>query len=64
MRITAVRKIPLRHPDYDDDLEDKSPEQLIGMMWQLALDAWSFMGKLDAEPRLQRHVVVLERRKG
>ena len=63
MRITAIRKIPLRHPDYSSDLEDKSPEQLIGIMWQLALDAWSFMGKLDAEPRLQRHVFVLKRRR-
>ena len=64
MRITAIRKIPLRHADYSNDLEGKSPEQLVGMMWQLALDAWSFMGKLDAEPRLQRHVVVLKRRRG
>jgi hypothetical protein len=64
MRITVIRKIPLRHLDYSDDLEDKSPEQLIGMIWQLALDAWSFMGKLDAEPRLQRHVVVIKRRRG
>lgn len=28
-------------------------------MWQLALDAWSFKENLNAEPRLQRHVVVL-----
>jgi hypothetical protein len=33
----------------------------MGMMWKLALSAWSFKENIDAEPRLQRHVVVLKR---
>lgn len=64
MRSVLVRKASLHDSDGEDDLKDKSPEQLLGMMWQLALDAWSFKEKLNAEPRLQRHVVVLKRRRG
>ena len=62
MKKTLVRKKTLREVTEDDDLQGKSPQQLIGMMWQLALSAWSFKERLHAEPRLQRHVVVLKRR--
>ncbi len=64
MRNILVRKISLRDPDGDRDLKDKSPQQLISMMWQLTLNAWSFKENLNAEPRLQRHVVVLKRGRG
>ncbi|MEM1116678.1 MAG: hypothetical protein AAF594_10365 [Bacteroidota bacterium] len=33
----------------------------LGMMWQLALDAWAFTGTPVAEPRLPRHAVRLLR---
>lgn len=62
MRETSIRKVPLHKFDEREDLKDKSPEELIGMMWQLALDAWSFKENLDVEPRLQRHIVVLKKR--
>ena len=58
-----VRKRSLHDPEVND-LKGKTPAELIGMMWQLTLDAWSFKEKLDAESRLQRHVVVLKRRGG
>jgi hypothetical protein len=64
MRDMTVKKTSLHDSDGDSELKDKSPEQLIGMMWQLALNAWSFKENLNAEPRLQRHVVVLRRRRG
>ena len=64
MRNILVRKISLHNSDDDSDLKGKTPQQLIGMMWQLALNAWSFKENLNAEPRLQRHVVVLKRRRG
>lgn len=64
MRNILVRKTSLHHSDGNDYLKDKSPQQLIGMMWQLALNAWSFKENLNAEPRLQRRVVVLKRRRG
>lgn len=57
-----VRKKGLHEADDADDLKGKSPAELIGMMWQLALDAWAFKENLNAEPRLQRHIVVLKRR--
>ena len=63
MRTVLVRKTSLHNSDRDGDLKDKSPQQLIGMMWQLALNAWSFKENLNAEPRLQRHVIVLKRRR-
>lgn len=64
MRNISVKKTSLHNLDSNDDLKDKSPQQLLSMMWQLALDAWSFKENLNAEPRLQRHVVVLKKRRG
>ena len=64
MRNIIVRKRFLHEPDKHNDLKGKPPQELIGMMWQRALYAWAFKEPLNAEPRLQRHVVVLKRRKG
>jgi hypothetical protein len=64
MRSVLVRKASLHNSNDNGDLKDKSPQQLIGMMWQLALDAWSFKENLNAEPRLQRDVIVLKRGRG
>ena len=58
-----VRKLSLHDPG-ENDLKGKTPAELMGMVWQLTLDAWSFKERLDAESRLQRHVVVLKRRGG
>ncbi len=63
MKNISIRKHSLHNADGDSDLKDKSREQLLGMMWQLALDAWSFKENLHAEPRLQRNVIVLKRRR-
>jgi hypothetical protein len=64
MRDLVIKKMSLHQPDENVDLKDKTPQQLIGMMWQLALDAWAFKENLNAEPRLQRHIVVLKKRRG
>lgn len=64
MQNMLIRKIPLHESNSTDDLKGKSPQELLGMMWQLALNAWSFKENLNAEPRLQRDVVVLKRRRG
>ena len=63
MRNILVRKSSLHNAGGEDDLKDKSPEQLLDMMWPLALNAWSFKENLNAEPRLQRNVIVLKRRR-
>ena len=39
-----------------------TPSQRLGMMWQLALNAWAFKGDPVAEPRLQRYFIRLKRR--
>lgn len=61
METLLVRKTTLSDSDNVDDLKDKSPGELLGMMWQLALNAWSFKENLNVEPRLQRDVVVVKR---
>jgi hypothetical protein len=60
MREIELRKTPLHASDEEDDLKDKSPEELIGLMWQLTLNSWSFKENLDVEPRLQRDVIVIK----
>lgn len=39
MREVIIRKTKLRKAEHKDDLQGKSPHELIGMMWQLALNA-------------------------
>lgn len=63
MKSISITKRALHSADHDSDLKQKTPAELIGMMWQLALNAWSFKENLNVKPRLQRHVVVLKRRK-
>lgn len=47
----------------DADLRATTPAERLGMMWQLALDAWAFKGEPLAEPELPRHVVRIVRMK-
>lgn len=46
----------------EDDLRGTTMAERIEMMWQLAVDAWSFQEGFDVESRLPRHVVRIERR--
>jgi hypothetical protein len=62
MKNIPVRKIALRDSDAGDGLKGKRPGELLGMVWPMTLSAWSFKENLNAEPRLQRDVVVLKRR--
>ncbi len=64
MRQVTIQKHALHDEEERDDFKDKTPGDRMGMMWQLALDAWAFKEGIDVEPRLQRHVVVVKRRKG
>jgi hypothetical protein len=64
MRDVMIRKTSLQEAEQSNDLRGKSPDELIGMMWQLALNAWSFKGAINVATRLQRHVVVLKRGRG
>lgn len=62
MKNIPVRKVPLRNSETGGGLKGKPPGELLGMVWPLTLSAWSFKENLNAEPRLQRDVVVLKRR--
>jgi hypothetical protein len=55
-----VRKTTLREQDVDD-LENTTPAERLGMMWQLTLDAWAFTGQPLDESRLPRHIVGVVR---
>ena len=46
------------------ELRALSPAERLGVMWQLAIDAWAFKGDSIAESRLQRHVVRVLRGEG
>ena len=59
---SRVRIVGLHDCEPDTDLEGTTAADRIGMMWQLALDAWAFMGEPVAEPGLQRHIVRILRR--
>ncbi len=48
--------------DRDDGYVEADHSTRFGMVWELTLDAWAFMGKKDAEQRLQRDVAHLVRR--
>jgi len=63
MREIVIKKTGLHDPEPDSTLKAKTPQELLDMMWQLALDAWSFKENLSVEPRLQRHVVTIKRGK-
>lgn len=56
----VIRKLRLGDPEPREPMG--TPEECIGMMWELACNAWAFMGHADAEPRLQRHLVRVVRR--
>ena len=59
-RNLPARLSTLKEQGLETDLEDTTAEERVGMMWQLALDAWAFMGE-PVEPRLPRHVVRIHR---
>ena len=59
----AVRIVSLHGQDSDSDLQNTTPSERMGMMWQLTLDAWAFKGEPVAESRLPRHIVSIQRGK-
>jgi hypothetical protein len=58
-------RILQKHEDGDrGDVAELTPADRLGMMWQLACDAWAFKGDTEhAQSRLQRHVVRVHRRR-
>jgi len=60
MKTIRVRKITGH--EKQPDLDDTTPAQRLGMMWQLTADVWAFKGESVAQSRLPRHVVRIVRR--
>lgn len=62
-RMHAVRIVSLHAQESDSDLRNTTPSERIGMMWQVAMDAWAFKGEPFAESGLPRHIVSIQRGK-
>ncbi|MGD9853468.1 MAG: hypothetical protein AB7U20_00815 [Planctomycetaceae bacterium] len=54
---SIVRKIRLQDEGRETGVEHMTAEERLGMMWQLAVDAWAFRGQHVDESQFQRHVV-------
>lgn len=61
-RTVTIRKSTLAEQGREQNLADLTPEQRMGLIEQLTIDAWAMRGENIAEQRLQRHVVRLKRR--
>ena len=62
--LPPVRISTLAAQDEDNELPGTTAEERIDMMWQLAKDAWEFMGESVGERQFQRHVVRIIRSPG
>jgi hypothetical protein len=57
----VVRKLS-SHDEMNSGIPQPTPEECLGMMWELTRNAYAFKGCSDAEFRLQRHVGGIVRR--
>jgi hypothetical protein len=58
------RKLTLREEGRNNDLRHLTVEERLGMMWQLAVDAWALRGESASEQEFHRHVERLVRGRG
>lgn len=61
LRIVGLRD-PGQNQSADEGADQTTAAERVEMMWQLALDAWAFMGEPVVEQRLPRHIVHIDRR--
>lgn len=57
----TVRVTRLRDQGKEPDLRKATPAECLGMMWQLALDAWAMMGEPVTDKRMRRDLVRVVR---
>ena len=60
----GTKEIRIKHISQQDSdllLETHTAEERVGMMWQLALDTWAFMGEPIADTPLRRDIVTVHR---
>lgn len=58
-----VTKTTLQDHNDSGIILDATPAERMGMVWQMTLDAWTFMDPISAKSEFQRHVVRVERRR-
>ena len=58
-----VRKGRLGDPE-PDPYAHLSPEERVGMVWEITKTTWAFMGHPDVDPTLQRHIARVVSRGG
>ena len=58
-----VRKRNLKETEPDSFLMETTEAERMAMVWEITKDVWVFLGDRNAESRLPRHVVTVERRK-
>ena len=58
-----VRKRNLKEAETDNFLMETTEAERVSMVWEITKDVWVFLGERNAESRLLRHVVTVERRK-
>ena len=58
---TRVVVSTLRDQGSDDLIADGIPAELMGMVWQLTLDAWAFKDPSSAKLQFQRHAIRIVR---
>ncbi|GJL55246.1 MAG: hypothetical protein NPIRA02_23780 [Nitrospirales bacterium] len=59
-RVVALKKLT----DPDDNYVKATPSERVSYIWELTAELWSLTGKGNAEQRLQRDVVALNRSQG
>ena len=62
MNRSVVRKTTLQAQDDSGIIVDATPAERIGMVWQMTLDAWTFLDSNLAKSEFQRQVGRIERR--
>jgi len=61
----SVRVLGLHDEEERPDFTDASPAERLAVMWQLTVDAWTFMGEADrVESPFQRDAVRISRGRG
>jgi len=60
---SVVRKTTLQDQDDSGIIVNATPSERMGMVWQLTLDAWTFLDSNIAQSEFQRHVGRVERRR-
>ena len=58
---SVIRKTTLQDEDDRGIVRDATPSQRMEMVWQLTLDAWTFMDPASVKSEFQRHVGRVER---